>query len=249
MKTIHPEARIGHVHLKVADLERALRFYRDVLGFEVTQRIGSSAAFLSAGGEGVVVPHILRTHISESRCGARGEHYRTNYLDGGFGFDVLGVLMIDACRAAFLAAFLPGPLAFLDFLMVTSPSHLLRFTWLVHLGGGPSCHGSTHRRLGRCLEKRSIIGDSTSFARRLIAHICPYDFVLVWPFPVGFGGVLTIEPPFTLPTGTALLVTLGSLIRLTSKVYLSVLVPSLELWLPLLLAAGCWLAGLAGILI
>ena len=50
MKKIHPETRIGHVHLKVADLERALRFYRDVLGFEVTQRMGSSAAFLSAGG-------------------------------------------------------------------------------------------------------------------------------------------------------------------------------------------------------
>ena len=50
MKNIHPEARIGHVHLKVADLERALAFYRDVLGFEVTQRMGSSAAFLSAGG-------------------------------------------------------------------------------------------------------------------------------------------------------------------------------------------------------
>jgi catechol 2,3-dioxygenase len=50
MRAIHPEARIGHVHLKVADLERALAFYRDVLGFEVTQRIGNSAAFLSAGG-------------------------------------------------------------------------------------------------------------------------------------------------------------------------------------------------------
>ncbi len=42
--------RIGHVHLKVADLERALGFYRDVLGFQVTQRMGSQAAFLSAGG-------------------------------------------------------------------------------------------------------------------------------------------------------------------------------------------------------
>ena len=42
--------RIGHVHLKVADIERALRFYRDVLGLEVTQRFGNSAAFLSAGG-------------------------------------------------------------------------------------------------------------------------------------------------------------------------------------------------------
>lgn len=47
---IHPEVRIGHVHLKVADLERALGFYRDVLGFEVTQRYGTQAAFLSAGG-------------------------------------------------------------------------------------------------------------------------------------------------------------------------------------------------------
>jgi catechol 2,3-dioxygenase len=41
---------IGHVHLKVADLERALGFWRDVLGFEVTVRMGSQAAFLSAGG-------------------------------------------------------------------------------------------------------------------------------------------------------------------------------------------------------
>jgi catechol 2,3-dioxygenase len=41
---------IGHVHLKVADLERALAFYRDVLGFELTQRYGRQAAFLSAGG-------------------------------------------------------------------------------------------------------------------------------------------------------------------------------------------------------
>lgn len=47
---IHSGVRIGHVHLKVADLERAIGFYRDVLGFEVTQRYGSQAAFLSAGG-------------------------------------------------------------------------------------------------------------------------------------------------------------------------------------------------------
>src|SRR6266436_5578580 len=42
--------RIGHVHLKVADLERALGFYCGVLGFEVMQRMGASAAFISAGG-------------------------------------------------------------------------------------------------------------------------------------------------------------------------------------------------------
>lgn len=47
---IHPQTRIGHVHLKVADLERAIGFYRGVLGFEVTQRHGEQAAFLSAGG-------------------------------------------------------------------------------------------------------------------------------------------------------------------------------------------------------
>jgi len=48
--TIHPDVRVGHVHLKVSDLDRALKFYRDVLGFELTQRYGNEAAFLSAGG-------------------------------------------------------------------------------------------------------------------------------------------------------------------------------------------------------
>src|ERR1700744_1543728 len=48
--SIHPGVRIGHVHLKVADLERSLKFYRDVLGFEVTQGYGQDAAFISAGG-------------------------------------------------------------------------------------------------------------------------------------------------------------------------------------------------------
>ena len=47
---IEPAVRIGHVHLKVADLERALEFYRGILGFEIMQRMGDSAAFLSAGG-------------------------------------------------------------------------------------------------------------------------------------------------------------------------------------------------------
>ena len=47
---IDSRVRIGHVHLKVADLERSIRFYRDVLGFEVMQRFGTTAAFLSAGG-------------------------------------------------------------------------------------------------------------------------------------------------------------------------------------------------------
>src|SRR2546421_11701942 len=61
---VHPQTRIGHVHLKVADLERALRFYRDVLGFELTQRYGSEAAFLSAGG--------YHHHIGLNTWGSRG---------------------------------------------------------------------------------------------------------------------------------------------------------------------------------
>ena len=47
---IHPQTRIGHVHLKVANLERALAFYTGVLGFQLTQRYGTGAAFVSAGG-------------------------------------------------------------------------------------------------------------------------------------------------------------------------------------------------------
>ncbi len=47
---IPPQTRIGHVHLKVADIEKALAFYQGLLGFEITQRYGDSAVFISAGG-------------------------------------------------------------------------------------------------------------------------------------------------------------------------------------------------------
>ncbi|MCT8161234.1 VOC family protein [Pseudoruegeria sp. SHC-113] len=47
---VHPQTRVGHIHLRVADLDRAIAFYSGVLGFEVTQRYGARAAFLSAGG-------------------------------------------------------------------------------------------------------------------------------------------------------------------------------------------------------
>lgn len=46
----HSQTRIGHVHLKVTDLDRSIAFYRDVIGLEVTQTFGTQAAFLSAGG-------------------------------------------------------------------------------------------------------------------------------------------------------------------------------------------------------
>ena len=63
---IHPETRIGHVHLKVADLERAIRFYRDALGFELMQHYGDQAAFLSAGG----YHHHIGLNTWESRGGS-----------------------------------------------------------------------------------------------------------------------------------------------------------------------------------
>jgi catechol 2,3-dioxygenase len=47
---IHPDTRIGHIHLKVSDLQRAVAFYRDVLGFDLVATMGTQAAFLSAGG-------------------------------------------------------------------------------------------------------------------------------------------------------------------------------------------------------
>jgi catechol 2,3-dioxygenase len=66
---IDPRVRIGHVHLKVADLPRAIAFYRDVLGFDITQLMGDSAAFLSAGGVGGYHHH-LGLNTWESRGGS-----------------------------------------------------------------------------------------------------------------------------------------------------------------------------------
>jgi catechol 2,3-dioxygenase len=64
--SIDPRVDIGHVHLKVADVDRALAFYRDVLGFELQQRWGQDAAFLSAGG----YHHHLGLNSWESRGGS-----------------------------------------------------------------------------------------------------------------------------------------------------------------------------------
>ncbi|HQW66059.1 MAG TPA: VOC family protein [Gemmatimonadales bacterium] len=66
MTPIDPRVTIGHVHLKVADLERALGFWRDVLGFEVQQRMGHAAVFLSAGG----YHHHIALNTWESRGGS-----------------------------------------------------------------------------------------------------------------------------------------------------------------------------------
>ena len=66
-------ATIGHVHLKVSDLERSLAFYRDVLGFEVTQKLGSQAAFLSTNG----YHHHLGLNTWESAGGQSPAHGTT----------------------------------------------------------------------------------------------------------------------------------------------------------------------------
>ena len=64
--TIDPRVDIGHVHLKVADLERSLGFYHGVLGFEITQRMDDEAAFLSAGG----YHHHIALNTWQSRGGS-----------------------------------------------------------------------------------------------------------------------------------------------------------------------------------
>lgn len=71
MEKVHPETRIGHVHLKVSNLERAVTFYTEALGFELVQYWGGSAAFLSFGG----YHHHLGLNTWESQGGpppARG---------------------------------------------------------------------------------------------------------------------------------------------------------------------------------
>jgi catechol 2,3-dioxygenase len=64
-KPVAAGTRVGHVHLKVADLDRAIAFYSGVLGFELTQRYGTQAAFLSAGG----YHHHIGLNTWESRGG------------------------------------------------------------------------------------------------------------------------------------------------------------------------------------
>lgn len=89
---IHPGVRIGHVHLKVADLDRALTFYRDVLGFEVTQRM-PGAVFMSAGG--------YHHHIALNTWESLGGHPPPSGTTGLFHVAILyptRALLADALR-------------------------------------------------------------------------------------------------------------------------------------------------------
>lgn len=98
---IHPQVRVGHVHLKVADLERSLAFYRDVLGFEVTQRFGAQAVFLSAGG----YHHHLGLNTWESAGGRPPAPGTTGLYHAAFLYPTRATLA-DALRRV-LAAGIP----------------------------------------------------------------------------------------------------------------------------------------------
>ena len=96
--TAHPQTRIGHVHLKVSDLDRAIAFYRDVIGLEVMQRYGPGAAFLSAGG----YHHHIGLNTWESKGGARPPRGTTGLYHTAFLFPdraALGAALQRAIKA------------------------------------------------------------------------------------------------------------------------------------------------------
>ena len=91
MSTLPAETRIGHVHLKVADLERALGFYCGILGFELTQRYGRDAAFVSAGG--------YHHHIGLNTWESRGGRPPAPGTTGLYHFAILYPSRLELARA------------------------------------------------------------------------------------------------------------------------------------------------------
>ena len=89
--SIHSQTRIGHVHLTVADLDRALAFYRDVLGFEVTARYGRDAVFVSAGG--------YHHHIGLNTWAGRGAPRPAPGTTGLYHFAILYPNRVELARA------------------------------------------------------------------------------------------------------------------------------------------------------
>jgi catechol 2,3-dioxygenase len=88
---LSPDTRIGHVHLKVADLDRAIGFYRDVLGFDLMQRMGDQAAFLSAGG--------YHHHIGLNTWESAGGHAPARGTTGLYHVAILYPTRLDLSRA------------------------------------------------------------------------------------------------------------------------------------------------------
>jgi catechol 2,3-dioxygenase len=100
--SIDPQTVIGHVHLKVSDLERSIRFYTEVLGFEVTTRYGASAAFLSAGG--------YHHHIGLNTWESRGGPAPAPGTTGLFHFAILVPTRKELARAVKRLAEYPWPI-------------------------------------------------------------------------------------------------------------------------------------------
>ena len=93
-RRIHPQTRIGHVHLKVADLERSIAFYQGVLGFELSQRYGEQAAFLSAGG----YHHHIALNTWESLGGRPQPNGTTGLYHLAILFPTRAALADSVCR-------------------------------------------------------------------------------------------------------------------------------------------------------
>ena len=90
-----PETRIGHVHLKVSDLDRSIAFYRDVMGLDVQQRFGAQAAFLGAGG----YHHHIGLHTWESAGGPRPPRHATGLYHTAFLYPDRSALAVALKRA------------------------------------------------------------------------------------------------------------------------------------------------------
>ena len=88
---VHPETRIGHVHLKVSDIDRALAFYRDLLGFQITVMYGNDATFLSAGG--------YHHHIGLNAWESKGGTPSTSGQTGLYHFAILYPNRLELARA------------------------------------------------------------------------------------------------------------------------------------------------------
>ncbi len=85
--TIPPHTRIGHVHLKVSDLDKSLAFYQGILGFEITQKFGTQAAFISAGG--------YHHHIGLNTWHSKGSEHAPEKYPGLYHTAILYPTRID----------------------------------------------------------------------------------------------------------------------------------------------------------
>ena len=158
---INPGGRIGHVHLKVADMDRALAFYCGVLGFQLTQRRGSQVAFISAGG----YHHHIGLNTWESRGGPPPAPGTTGLYHLAVLYSTRAVLA-DALRRLIAAAIeLEGPP-----IMASAKRSICAIrttTASSFIGIGRASNGRATRREGlRCSPSRSIWSRCSQSAKK-----------------------------------------------------------------------------------